>query len=230
LTGTALARQTVVDLCVELSLRGYLAGTGGNIALRIDAGRIAVTPSATDYLTMTAADVCVLRLADLAPLEGAKPPSVETGLHARVLRARPDVQCSIHTHQPIASACALLGKPLEVPDGPWRHSLGRSVPVVGYAPSGTAWLAARLAHTLRSDTQAYLMLNHGVLCCGPSPQAAVQAVEDLETLACLHLRQRIAARADVAANADPAQRAVFARLDAELADAIHLATRNRPAP
>ncbi|WP_457334408.1 class II aldolase/adducin family protein [Rhizobacter sp. P5_C2] len=230
MNGTALVRQTVVDLCVELSLRGYLAGTGGNIALRIDAERIAVTPSATDYLTMTAADVCVLHLADLAPLEGTKPPSVETGLHARVLQARPDVQCSIHTHQPIASACALLGQALDVPDGPWRQSLGRSVPVVGYAPSGTSWLVARLARSLRPDTHAWLMLNHGVLCCGPSPEAAVQAVEDLETLACMHLRQRIAARAEVDATADPAQRDVFAWLDAELADAIHLATKNRPAP
>lgn len=225
MSGTAATRQTVVELCVELSQRGFLAGTGGNIALRVDAERIAVTPSATDYLTMTAADVCVLRLADLARLEGRRPPSVETGLHARVLRARPDVQCSIHTHQPIASACALLGQPLAVPEGPWRQSLGRAVPVVGYAPSGTAWLAALLARKLRADTHAYLMLNHGVLCCGPSTEAAVQAVEDLETLACLHLRQRIAARA----HADASEREVFARLDAELADAIHLATRNRPA-
>jgi L-fuculose-phosphate aldolase len=85
---------------------------------------------------------------------------------------------------------------------------------------------ARLARSLRPDTHAWLMLNHGVLCCGPSPEAAVQAVEDLETLACMHLRQRIAARAA----AEPAQREVFARLDAELADAIHLATKNRPAP
>jgi len=226
MSGTAVARQVVVDLCVELSLRGYLAGTGGNIALRIDAERIAVTPSATDYLTMSAADVCVLRLADLAPLEGTRTPSVETSLHARVLRARPDVHCSIHTHQPVASACALLGQPLEVPDGPWRQSLGRRVPVVGYAPSGTAWLAARLAHTLRPDTHAYLMLNHGVLCCGASTDAAVQAVEDLEALACMHLRQRIAARVA----REPAQREVFARLDAELADALHPATPHRTAP
>jgi len=226
MSGTAAERQLVVDLCVALSRRGHLAGTGGNIALRIDAERIAVTPSATDYLSMTAADVCVLRLADLAMLEGAKPPSVETGLHARVLRARPDVQCSIHTHQPIASACALLGQPLDVPDGPWRHSLGRRVPVVGYAPSGTGWLAALLARALRPDTQAYLMLNHGVLCCGPSTEAAVQAVEDLETLACMHLRQRIAARAA----REPARREVFARLDAALADAIHLASTNPATP
>ena len=104
---TQALRQTVVDLCHRLSQRGHFSGTGGNIALRVDAERIVVTPSATDYQTMTAADVCVLRLSDLRQLEGVRPPSVESSLHARVLRARPDVQASIHTHQPVASACAL---------------------------------------------------------------------------------------------------------------------------
>ena len=78
---TRVLRETVVELCVALSRRGYLAGTGGNIALRIDAERFAVTPSATDYLAMGADDVCVLRLADLARLEGERAPSVESGLH-----------------------------------------------------------------------------------------------------------------------------------------------------
>jgi L-fuculose-phosphate aldolase len=173
-------RQTVVDLCFGLSRLGHLAGTGGNIALRIDAERIAVTPSATDYLTMSAADVCVLRLADLAQLEGARAPSVESGLHARVLRARPDVQASIHTHQPVASACALLGQALDVPAGPLQHTLGRHVPVIGYAPSGTGWLSSKLARALHSDINA---------------AAAVQAVQDLETLCREHLAVRIAARA-----------------------------------
>lgn len=193
---TLSIRQTVVDLCLELSQRGHFSGTGGNIALRIDADHIAVTPSATDYLTMTAADVCVLRLADLVQIEGDGVPSVETGLHARVLRARPDVQASIHTHQPVASACALLGLPLEVPAGALQHSLGERVPVVGYAPSGSSWLSGKLARQLRRDTNAYLMLNHGALCCGTSTSAALQAVEDLESVARMHLLRLIRSRAE----------------------------------
>ena len=193
---TLQIRQTVVDLCVELSQRGHFSGTGGNIALRIDAAHIAVTPSATDYLTMTPADVCVLRLVDLAQVEGEGVPSVETGLHARVLRARPDVQASIHTHQPVASACALLGRALEVPPGALQRSLGARVPMVGYAPSGSNWLASKLARQLRSDTNAYLMRNHGALCCGASTSAALQAVEDLETLSRTHLLRLINARTE----------------------------------
>jgi len=190
---TSRIRQTVVELCLELSRRGYLAGTGGNIALRIDAAHFAVTPSATDYLTMSADDVCVLRLADLARVEGERAPSVESGLHASVLRARAEIGCSIHTHQPIASACALIGDALDVPPA-LQGSLGPRVPVVGYAPSGTGWLAAKLGRALRPDTNAYLMRNHGVLCCGRDADAAVQAVDDLEALARTQLLQRIAVR------------------------------------
>jgi L-fuculose-phosphate aldolase len=39
------------------------------------------------------------------------------------------------------------------------------------------------------------MFNHGVLCCGASVAAAVQAVEDLETLCREHLVLEIAGRA-----------------------------------
>jgi len=187
-------RQHVIELCLELSRRGYFAGTGGNLMLRIDAERVAVTPSATDYLEMTPADVTVLRLQDLARLDGDKAPSVETSLHARVLRARPEVGCSIHTHQPVASACALLGRALTVPPR-WQGTLGAYVPVVGYAPSGSSWLASRLAGELRPDINAYLMRNHGILCCGGDRATALQAVDDLEALARQHLTERIANQA-----------------------------------
>jgi len=210
---TLTIRQTVVDLCIELSQRGHFSGTGGNIALRVDVDHIAVMPSATDYLTMTPADVCVLRLADLAQVEGDGMPSVETGLHARVLRARPDVQASIHTHQPVASGCALLGRALEVPPGPMQRSLGVRVPMIGYAPSGSSWLSSKLGRRLRSDTNAYLMRNHGALCCGISTPAALQAVEDLEALARSHLLRLIHARAKT----EPAMHAALRRVTDALA-------------
>ena len=63
-------RESVVALCRDLVARGFLAATGGNVALRVDAERFAVTPSAMDYSVMTAADVCVLDLADLKRVDG----------------------------------------------------------------------------------------------------------------------------------------------------------------
>jgi L-fuculose-phosphate aldolase len=190
----ARERETVVRLCRDLAAQGFFAATGGNLALRVDEAHFAVTPSALDYLAMTAADVCVLRLADLKPVEGTRPPSVESGLHARVLRRRRDCGCSIHTHQPAASACAVIGAPLEVADPKLRAILGARVPVVGYAPSGTGWLAGKLEAALRPEADAYLMRNHGALCCGAGPDEAVLRVRALEALCLAHLRARIAAR------------------------------------
>jgi len=188
-------RQEVVDLCRDLALRGYFAATGGNLALRIEADLIAVTPSATDYFSMQPEDVAVVRLSDLRQVEGHRPPSVETGLHARLLGLRCDCRCSIHTHQPVASACTLLGRPLEVQDPKYQRMLGSRIPMVGYAPSGTRWLAAKLAKAVRRDVNAYLMRNHGAVCCGPDADSTVARVVALEELASEYLRDRIRARA-----------------------------------
>jgi L-fuculose-phosphate aldolase len=188
-------RQRVVDMSVMLADRGYFAATGGNLALRADEEHIVVTPSATDYYQMSAADVSVLRLSDLVQVDGDRKPSVETGMHAKVLRRRGDCLASVHTHQPAASACTLLGTNLPVTLPEQRLLLGSEVLAVRYAPSGTGWLSSLLAKTLRPDVNAYLLRTHGAICCAPNPTQALQAIATLEALATDYLRQRIEAKA-----------------------------------
>ena len=174
-------REEVVRTCIALADRGYLAGTGGNVALRADADHFAVTPSATDYYAMGAADVCVVRLSDKEQVDGERQASVEAGLHAGVLSSRPECWASVHTHQPIASAYTLLAMPLEVQDSRHRVLLGNRVPCVGYAPSGTSILAARVARAVRPETHAYLMRNHGAVCVGKDAAEAMARVAALES-------------------------------------------------
>jgi len=175
------AREGVLTTCVALAERGYLAGTGGNVALRADENHFAVTPSATDYYAMTAEDICVVRLSDKKQVEGENQASVESGLHAGVLLARPDCDASVHTHQPIASAYTLLARPLDVQDSAHQALLGRRIPCVGYAPSGTGVLARRVARAIKPDTHAYLMRNHGVVCVGKDADEAMRRVAALES-------------------------------------------------
>ena len=174
------AREAVVETCIDLANRGYLAGTGGNVALRADEEHFVVTPSAVDYYTMGAGDICVMRLADREQLEGEMTASVEAGLHGRVLMARPDCRASIHTHQPIASAYTLLAVPLVVEDIALRFHLGAEVPCVSYAPSGTGILARNVGKTINATTHACLMRNHGVVCVGSDIDEAVSRVAALE--------------------------------------------------
>ncbi|PYE86581.1 class II aldolase/adducin family protein [Phyllobacterium leguminum] len=107
-----IERQEIADTCRTLADNGYLAGTGGNIGVRVDDRLMAVTPSATDYSSMRAEDVVILDIETLVVVEGDKAPTIEKGLHARMLGFHRNRKASVHTHQPIASAVALLHEKL----------------------------------------------------------------------------------------------------------------------
>jgi L-fuculose-phosphate aldolase len=186
-------RQAVVDACIQLADMGYLAGIGGNVALRLDGGRaFAVTPSAADYYSMGPTDICVLDLESLAVLAGDRQPSVESGMHAAILRFRPDLTASVHTHQPIASAVALLATDLPVQGEEARSALGSMVRLTSYGPSGTGFLVRALQKILRSDLNAYLLRNHGIVCGGSTMKQAIRNVELIEQEAARFVRETIA--------------------------------------
>ena len=189
------ARCEVVATCLELADKGYLAGTGGNVAYRIDDKYFAVTPTATDYYAMRPEDICVLRLDDLVQVAGDRRPSVEYRLHAYVLHVRRDCHANIYTHQPIASAYTLLGRALMIHHPLHQIILGREAAFVGYAPSGTNWLASKLRKALRPEINAYLMHNHGVVCCGSTLGETVARIKTLETVCATFFRDAINHRA-----------------------------------
>ena len=190
-------KQMVIDACLTLSKAGYLAGTGGNLALRLNDDLFAVTPSGADYFALHADDICVLRLKNLEQLEGNLKPSVESGMHATMLRFKTAMQASVHTHQPMASAIALLNIDLPVVNADDQRALGPRVAIVPYAPSGTGFLVRNFKHCLRSDVHAYLLKNHGVICAANTMAEAISNVARIETAAAEFLRQKIESSANL---------------------------------
>jgi L-fuculose-phosphate aldolase len=187
------AKRLVLETCLHLAEKGFLPATGGNVALRVSTAAFAVTPSAMDYHAMSADDICILDLETLDRIEGDKRPSVESGLHACLLRFRPDFVATIHTHQPLASAVSLLGVPLSIETDP-QFKRGTNVPLVPYAPSGTRWLLRVFGKCLRPDVSAYLLRNHGLVCGGNTIEDACQTAESVERAAARFLRQQIKSR------------------------------------
>ncbi len=131
-----LARQSVLDACHELADRGFLPGTGGNIAVRASNKIMAITPSATDYYTMSPDDVCLVEIESGRKVFGDRKPSVELGIHQRLFLFRTDFDGSIHTHQPVASAMTLLGRELPIENREDQVHLGTVAPLVGMLPRG----------------------------------------------------------------------------------------------
>jgi L-fuculose-phosphate aldolase len=192
-------RQAVADMCRRMAAEGFFSGTGGNIGLRLADTHFAVTPSATEYAEVRADDVAVLRLDTLEKVEGDRKPSVEKGLHAAMLRAYPERRASLHTHQPLASAVALLHvdlpwPPRDIPKGfPGGDpaALGARVALVPYRPSGTGMLVKALTRSLKPDIHAYLLASHGVICSAADLEAAAGFVRRIEAAAAHFLRAPI---------------------------------------
>lgn len=174
------AQQQILASARRLAARGFLVATGGNVSVRIPGQQaFAITPSDLDYGVMTADDVCVLDL-ELKVLRGTRRPSRESSLHAGIYQARPDVQAVVHTHQPYASALALIDQAIPALFDEQVRFLGRSVEIVPYGPSGTGMLRRSVVRRLQSQANAYILKNHGAVCLGSDLERAENNTELLE--------------------------------------------------
>jgi ribulose-5-phosphate 4-epimerase/fuculose-1-phosphate aldolase len=179
--------QLIVDTARKLCAKGFLSATGGNLSVRIPGeDAFAITPSNYDYLKMLNTDICVLG-DNLEVIGGTRIPSVESGMHAAIYRARPDVNAIIHTHQVYPSTLALIGKPIPALFDEQVRFLGRSVEIIPYAPSGSGELAATVAGHVKRGDNAFIMANHGALLFGTGMERAVHNVAVLEKCALAYL-------------------------------------------
>lgn len=180
-------KQEVVNTCHTLLERGYLKATEGNISARVSGqNTFAITPSNYDYAKMQAADICILDF-DTKQIEGEMKPSIESGMHAAVYQNRADVHCIIHTHQPYASALALINMPIPALFDEQVRFLGRSVDIISYAPSGTGFLKNAVKSKVRNNNNAYILQNHGVLVFGVTMEQAIHNMALLEKCALTYL-------------------------------------------
>ena len=179
--------QQVVDASQELTGKGFLSATGGNVSLRIpEKQAFAITPSNFDYTKMAKDDICVLDF-DSSPLAGERTPSVESAMHAAIYKMRADVNAIIHTHQVYPSTLALIGKPIPALFDEQVRFLGRSVEIIPYAPSGTGMLVKTVTRKIGNHNNAYMMANHGALLFAGDMERAMHNVAVLEKCALAYL-------------------------------------------
>ncbi len=111
----------------------------------------------------------------------------EEAAHTAVYQNRPDVHAIIHTHQPYASALALINKPIPALFDEQVRFLGRSVEIIPYAPSGTSFLKNKVKGKIKNGSNAYILQNHGVLVLGGSTERAIHNMALLEKCALAYL-------------------------------------------
>jgi L-ribulose-5-phosphate 4-epimerase len=180
-------KKQVVKTAQQLTKKGFLIATGGNLSIRIPGKEaFAITPSNYDYMKMVPDDICILDY-DLKALEGKRKPSVESAMHGAIYKTRPDVNAIVHTHQVYASALALINAPIPALFDEQARYLGRNVEIIPYAPSGTGFLKNTIASHVKNHNNAFIMQNHGALCFGHDVERAAHNVEILEKCSLAYL-------------------------------------------
>ncbi len=171
-------RRAIATLYRDLGQRGLNAGTAGNVSARTKRGML-ITPTG-----LTGDEITPKSLVDMT-LEGTHKgrlaPSSEWEMHAAIYRVAPEAQVIVHTHSDAATALACLNRKLP----PFHYAVlafgGPDVPIAPYETFGTPELAQAAAHAIQGRT-ACLLANHGMICHGPTPEAALRTALLLEAL------------------------------------------------
>lgn len=178
---TATIRADVLAAAQELSARGLVEGTSGNVSARIDEGRVCMTPSSLAYDTMTADDLVVVDLHGEV-LEGERSATTEKSLHLACYRAYPEVGGVIHSHPVYATMFAVARQPVPAAIEEVAVYIGGDVEVCEYTTTGTDELGEVVAAGLATKA-ATLLANHGMVTVGSTVAKALHATAVVERTA-----------------------------------------------
>ena len=176
-------QRDVAAMAQTLHARGMVANHDGNVSLRLaDDKRFLATPTAESKRFVGAGDVITVDLAGKL-LAGRRKLFSEWHMHAACYRARSDVRAVLHAHPPAATAFGVVGKPVEpriLPEA--VVSLGKSIPLVGYALPKSAEQDLAIAAALE-DADVLVIAGNGVVAVGNSLEQAYLRLELVEHLA-----------------------------------------------
>ena len=185
----------------RLGARGLISAGEGNLSIRLDGDRVAITPRGRRKDELAERDVVVMAIGDdrtAARSASGLEPSSDLAIHLAALAARPDVAAVAHAHLPAAMALTLAG---EIPDPAALPETALFIPRLPYLPFGEPGsddLAARIAEALTAEPAPYadvvLLERHGAVAVGPDLSTAIDRLELVEVL-CRTWRDNLLIRA-----------------------------------
>ena len=183
------ATAQIVAAGRRLGARGLISAGEGNLSIRLDGDRVAITPRARRKDELAEVDVVVLTVG--ADARGARSasglePSSDLAIHFAALAARPDVGAVAHAHLPAAMALTLGG---EIPDPAALPETALFIPRLPFLPfgqPGSDELATRIADAVTAEPAPYadavLLERHGAVAVGPDLATAIDRLELVEVL------------------------------------------------
>ncbi len=178
-------RRELVRFSKWLYRLGYMPGTSGNLSVLLDRDTLLATPTGASKYLLRPDDMVAVNL-EGEQLAGSRKVTSEIGMHLAIYKQREDVEAVIHSHPPVATAFACTGRPLDEMFCQEAVMTLGSVPLAGYATTGTDEVAASLT-PLVPNHDAILLANHGAVTYGRDLIDAFLKMETLEHLAQIRL-------------------------------------------
>jgi L-fuculose-phosphate aldolase len=163
----------VLAAAKEMSRKGLVEGTSGNVSGRIDGDLVCMTPSSLSYEAMALEDLVIVNM-DGKVIEGKRGPTSEKDLHLACYRKFDEVGGVIHAHATYASMFACARKPIPAAIEEFVVYIGGDVPVCDYKVTGSKELGEEVASRMY-DRSAVLVASHGIVTIGATPAKALHA-------------------------------------------------------
>lgn len=180
-------KEALASSCNILAHEGHWDNILGHVSVRLPKeNRILMKPHGFGFEEIRPQHLIVCDL-EGKKIEGRHECHSEIFIHTEIYKARPDVQCVVHTHAPFTTAFGSLRQPLR----PISHEgsiFAGGLPLFDYTTAliRTPELGRELAKTLGSSRGA-LMKNHGLAVVGGSVQEATLYAVFLEKAARIQL-------------------------------------------
>ena len=191
MSAEARLRETICDLAASLFQRGLTHGSTGNISARCDDGGLLVSPTGTSFGRLDPARLA--RFDALGRHVGGDPPTKEMPLHRAFYDTRDGTGAVVHLHSCHSVALSML--PVDdaqnwlPPLTPYAIMQLGKVTLLPYFRPGDAAMGDAV-RGLNGKRAAVMLANHGPVVAGKTPEAACNAIEELEATARLALMLR----------------------------------------
>jgi L-fuculose-phosphate aldolase len=193
------ARASIVAAGARLGSRGLIVSSEGNLSVRLGS-TILITPSGRRKDELLEGDIVEVDLEPAAATPGAddrgrRPrPSSDIAIHRAIYAARPDVVAIAHAHLAASLALTLVGSIPDPASLPETMLFLPRLPLVPFAPPGSAELAAAVSEALtdrgaEGDTpwpDAVLLERHGAIAVGRDLVSAGDRLELVDLLCRVH--------------------------------------------
>lgn len=191
----AWATDAIIEAGLRLDRLGYVPATAGNLSVRLDDDRIAITRSGCHKGMLSRDDVMLVDLAG-APLTQARP-SAETLLHCQLYRLFPQVGAVAHGHSVAGTVLSMQDAPIRFAGyevakafGLPTHDIAVELPVLDNDQDIARLARAAEPVLLAGAPAGYYIRGHGGYAWGRDMATALARLEALEFLLACELERR----------------------------------------